>query len=362
MPKLLKTLIATIACLVLLDAMVAVVLALPRGRSGPVAKLAQFFDYGYSVPGKLTDWIARPGAPGNLFDVAWRQAMMRKSAERFAREDPHTPEIRGYSMSFVNHVLEAAKALDPGLVVDLHAGPAAPPNATFAMFLDDRANRRKGDVVVFGILSSSVPGMGALSNQTWMFEQPSPFTYPVFLPAPGGGLTRIEPLMESAAQERANLLTPSSPGARAWRGQLRRVDAFYGPETFGLPWLDASPFARLVRRSIAVKSIAATKQRLLADPFGAPLPYGEILRRMVREFAMIARADGQIPVVVLVQVRGKPDLAALLKPTLRAERIRYVATVDHQDPTEPEAYTSDGHYTPEIRVRFGQAFLKAIGR
>jgi hypothetical protein len=195
-----------------------------------------------------------------------------------------------------------------------------------------------------------------------MFEQPSPFTYPVFLPAAGGGLTRIEPLVESAAQERAILQAPSSFAARAWRAQLRDVDAFYMPETFGLPWLDISPFARLVRRSVAVKSIAATKERLLADPDGAQLPYGEILRRMVGEFARIARQDGQIPVVVLVQVQGKPDLAALLRPTLTAERIRYVATVDDQDPTDPEAYTSDGHYRPAIRVRFGQAFLKVIGQ
>ncbi len=362
MPKLLKSLIATIACLALLDVAVAGALGLLQGRGGAGAKLVQFFDYGFSVPGKLKNWVAHPGTPGNLFDVAWRDAMMRKSAKRFAGEDPARPEIRGYSMSFVNHVLEAANKLDPNLVVDLHAGPAAPPNATFAMFLDDRPNRRKGDVAVFGILSSSVPGMATLSNQTWMFEQPSPFTYPVFLPAAGGGLTRIEPLVESAAQERAILQAPSSFTARAWRGQLRDVDAFYMPETFGLPWLDISPFARLVRRSVAVKSIAATKERLLADPDGAHLPYGEILRRMVGEFARIARQDGQIPVVVLVQVQGKPDLAALLRPTLTAERIRYVATVDDQDPTDPEAYTSDGHYRPAIRVRFGQAFLKVIGQ
>lgn len=70
------------------------------------------------------------------------------------------------------------------------------------MWCQRTANRRKDDVAVLGILSSSVPALAALSNRTWMFEQPAPFTYPVFRPDAQGGLKRIDPLVRSEADLR----------------------------------------------------------------------------------------------------------------------------------------------------------------
>ena len=362
MPKLLKTLLATLICLVLLDVAVAGLLTSLAGYGGPVAKLEGFFDYGRSVPGKLREWVVKPKLRGNLFDAGWRSDILRASAARFATEDPSTPECRAYSMSFVNHIMRAAHKLDPGLQLDLHAGPAAPPNFTYALFLDDRPNRRPGDIVVFGILSSSVPALAALSNRTWMFEQPAPFTYPIFLPASNGGLKRIEPLVETADDERAILRDAASPEARAWQHQVQGSDLFYLPEGFALPGLDVSPFVRLVRRSLAVKAIAAETARVLADAEGGPLPYGVILRRMVRSFARIAREDSQTPVVVLVQTHGGADLRTLLAETLKADHIPYLATADLQDPNDPGAYVPDGHYKPGLDTRFAAAFLKLIDK
>ena len=327
MPKLLKTLLATLICLVLLDVAVAGLLTSLAGYGGPVAKLEGFFDYGRSVPGKLREWVVKPKLRGNLFDAGWRSDILRASAARFATEDPSTPEFRAYSMSFVNHIMRAAHKLDPGLQLDLHAGPAAPPNFTYALFLDDRPNRRPSDIVVFGILSSSVPALAALSNRTWMFEQPAPFTYPIFLPASNGGLKRIEPLVETADDERAILRTRLPRGTRlAAPGARQR--SLLPARGFALPRLDVSPFVRLVRRSLAVKAIAAETARVLADAEGGPLPYGVILRRMVRSFSRIAREDSQTPVVVLVQTHGGADLRTLLAETLKADHIPYLDIPD----------------------------------
>ena len=360
MLKLLKTLFATFVCLFVIDGMVAVALSALADRPGPTVALVRYFDYGRSVPGKLREWAGDHDLPGNLFDVAWRTDILRDSTERFSSENPQTSYVRAYGMSFVDNIIKAAKAKEPNLQVDLHSGPGAPPNFTYALFLDDRQNRRPGDIAVFGILSSSVTGMAALSNRTWVFEQPAPFTYPVFLPATNDKLIRIEPLLESATVQRTFLQNPDSTAARAWQRQLGEIDAFYSPEGFALPWLDTSPFARLVRRSLAIKSIKSEKEQLLNDPEGGNLPYGAILRRMVRQFAQIAREDGQLPVVVLVQLRGKPDLRDILFDTLMDDDIPYLATADIQDPNDPGAYVGDGHFKGPVNERFGVALLKLI--
>jgi hypothetical protein len=347
----------TLLALVALDAGVAGLLGamrVARGEGG----LVRYFEYGRSVPGKLAHWIDRPEDPGNLFDVAWRPDILAASAEGFRREDPAVPVVRAYGMSFVGHVLDAAAAQAPGLPVDLHAGPEAPPNFTYALFLDDRANRRPGDAVVLGILSSAVPAMAALSNRSWAFEQPAPFTYPVFLPAPGGGLRRINPLVNTAPEERAAMADPAL-GA-AWSAQLARVDGFRTAAAFDLPVLDASPFVRQVRRALALGSIRRRQQALEAGGF----PYREVLARIVRSFVETARADGQIPLVMLIQSAdpADPDVLEMVKPVLNELGAPYLATRDLADPHDPSNFVPDGHYTAEANARFGTAFLDLMSR
>jgi hypothetical protein len=78
--------------------------------------------------------------------------------------------------------------------------------------------------------------------------------------------------------------------------------------------------------------------------------------------ARIARQDGQIPIVVLVQTRdlSDPDVLALLQDTLKANDIPYVATEEHQSPKDPAAFVPDGHYQPQVNAVFGQAFLDVV--
>lgn len=361
MRKHLTIVASTVLALVLLDLLVGTTLRLDDNRVPALQGLVRFFDYGRSVPGKLQAWVEHPEEPGNLYDVAWRSEMLATSAIRFAEDPADVPTVRIYGMSFVNDVFEAAQRIDPTLRLDAHSGPGAPPNFTYAVFLDDRENRRKGDVVALGILSSAIAPLAAMSNRTWAFEQPAPFTYPVFLPE-GDTLRRIEPLVNSAAEERA--LTADPVRAAAWDTQLRSTDALWSSAAFSLPFLDQSPFARLVRRSLAIGTIDRREQALLANPEGAPLPYGIILRRMVTNFARIAREDGQTPIVVLIQTRdpGDPDIRGLLLETLEADGIPYLATTDYQQVSDPTAFLPDGHYTPAVNAVFGQALLGKLSR
>jgi hypothetical protein len=256
-------------------------------------------------------------------------------------------------MSFVRNILTQAQAVAPGLVLDMHDGPGAPPNATYAMFLDDAQNRQPGDFAVFGILSSAIPALAALSNRTWVFEQPAPFTYPVFRPV-GDGLRRIEPLINSATGQRALRTQPDANAA--WARQLAEEDLFYSPITFGATWLDYSPFARLLRRALAKSHIERTEAKILSGAY----PHAEVLRRMIAGFAQTARRDGQIPIIVLIQSRDGGDVLEIARPVLERDNIPYFATVEHFDPRDPSGFLGDGHYRPEIDRTFGIAFVDLI--
>ncbi|MGR3501230.1 hypothetical protein [Pseudaestuariivita sp.] len=343
----------TVAFLALLDFGVAQALRWAEG-SGRLGSLVQYFEYGRSVPGKHARWAEAPGTPGNLYEVAWRPDILAMSKAEFAQGAADASvQVRSYSMSFVENILGAATAQSDTLRVDSHSGPSAPPNFTYGMFLEDRANRRAGEVVVLGFVSSAVPGMAAFTNATWIFEQPAPFTYPVFVPGESG-LVTVAPVVGSLAE----LEDPAQ--ARLWQMQQARYDPFYSAITHGATWLDASPFARLVRRAWATAHVENVRADVL---HGQAYPYEEVLRGMVTEFAATARADGQEPWVFLIQTRDPrdADLLALLQETLEAEGINYLASAEHIDLRDPTNFISDGHYTPEVDAMFGQMFLEAVG-
>ncbi len=356
MKKAFSVLAFTLVSLLVLDSLVALTLNWAE-RSGRLGSLVQYFDYGRSVPGKLQKWETTPGAGGNLYDVAWRDDQVAESATRFAAEtDPNVPVIRSYGMSFVNHIIRKAVEADQTLTWDSHAGPGAPPNFTYAMFEDDRDFRRSGDIAVLGILSSSVPGMAALSNQTWVFEQPAPFTYPIYWPE-GDGLRRVDPLVQSATQHRTLAENPSA--LADWHNQLSREDYFFSWQTFEAIWADKSPFARLVRRSLATSHVDQTKADIAnSDDY----PYAEVLGRMVATFATTARSDGQIPIVMLIQSNhpGDADVLAVTTAILQEMGILYLATSEHVDPRDPSKFIPDGHYTPEVDQLFAEQFLELI--
>lgn len=352
----------TIACLTVLallalDGVVNATLAW-ADRTGRLGSLVYFFEYGRSVPGKLARWEDRPDMVGNLYDIGWRADTVAHSTTSFKKEPGDKGSvIRGYGMSFTLNIREQAIGLRPNLTWDSHAGPAGPPNFTYALFQDDRANRRAGDVALLGILSSVVPTMAAMSNQTRVFEQPAPLTYPIYRPDDGDGLIRIDPLVTSPRMHRALAWNPQAQAA--WHNQLAREDAYYSPVTFGLTWLDASPFARLVRRALAQAHIADTTAHILK---GTQYPYTTVLPRMIRDFAQSARADGQIPVILLVQTnkRFDPDVLAIAKPVLDAEQIPYLATAELFDPQDLSGFLGDGHYTPEVDRMFAKRLLEII--
>lgn len=352
MRKIFKTLVMTSVSLLILDLGVAFLLAGPAPES-----LRRFFDYGTSVPGKIEQMKLQDTG---LLQSAWLDPLIKNSTERFRAEPVGgLPVMRVYGMSFADDIAKGAQTLRPDLVVDMHGGPNAPPNFAYEAFLRDRPNRRAGDYAVLGILSASVPAMNSYSNRTWAFEQPAPFTYPVFELAENEGLRARQPVITSLEQE---FSLPTQPELAAeWADQLQQ-DGLYSAAAFAWPSGDHSPFLRLARRALATRSIEAKKADIIADQDPDRYPYPEVLRRMLSEFSRMTHADGQIPIVLLIQSRdvGDPDLHELLAEGLDQADTPYLSTVTLIPVSDHNAFVADGHYTPDANQIFGEALLKLI--
>ena len=353
----LKIACMTLLSVIVLDGLVAATLTW-ADRSNRLGSLVWFFEYGRSVPGKLDRWENNPDISGNLYDIGWRTNAVASSAADFENDQVDTgPVIRSYGMSFTIRIKNQFSDLRPDITWESHAGPAAPPNYTYALFQDDRANRRAGDIAVLGVLSSVVPTMAAHSNQTRVFEQPAPLTYPIYH-VNEDTLTRVDPLVTTPDQQRA--LTQDPTARAAWREQLARNDAYYSNITFGLTWLDASPLMRLARRALAKSHITDTTSEVIN---GGVYPYETVLPLIIRDFARTARADGQTPMVILIQTNRPQDvdLMSIVGPTLVADAIPHLATVDVADPKDPLNYAPDGHYSADVDRQFAEHFIELLG-
>jgi hypothetical protein len=326
-----------------------------------------YFNYGRSTEGKLADMV-RPteaaGAP--LVPIGW----VEHGAATPNRMGPNrggVPRVRVsvFGMSFSNHITRVMSEIDPTVAVAQYAGPSAPPNHTFAMY---RQVRRMGpaappaDVVVYGILASSVKGMTTLTGLTWLFESPAPYCYPRYTLDGAGQLVERWPTLRTEAEFRAALADPTKMAA--FRADLSANDRFYDPFCFRGSLLDRSALVRMARRAYADHH-ANTLSAKIDRPQGGFDPddpdIGPPLRAMCREFAATARADGRLPIVLLMQDQGsRDDLYQLLGPSLQQAGVPFVSTHELVPTSDRNNFIPDGHFTRAADERVARVLLAQI--
>src|SRR5512135_513845 len=307
-----------VATLVLIDVTINALFPSPRG---PIMRApgwpVQYFDYGRSIEGKIrrligpADTMTAPLAKAGWIDPG-------PGPEAPAQPGPgHDLLVAVYGMSFSNQVAQAMAMLDPRIDLRLVAGPAAPANHSFAAYLADR-DRHEAQVVILGLLASSVKALASTSGMNWRFEGPAPYCYPRLIPV-GNELQASWPGPRSLDQFRACLRDPDRWAA--FVGQMRRQDEFFDPLLFEENVLDASALVRLVRRAWAAQHLRRVERRFhTSEGFVADSTALSSLRAIVKQFAATARRDGRLPIVLLFNDRGYGDhLDRALRPILVRE-------------------------------------------
>jgi hypothetical protein len=328
----------------------------PQDPNRQPSSLQAYFEYGRTIEGKLPRLVGPTDATSALVSTAgW---LKDNPALTIPSHEPAKRNIRVYGMSFSDHVARAAARLDPTLAVSTFDGPAAPPNHSFAGYMLER-EQLDADVVVFGILASSVPKLPTLTMMTSTYEAPCVYTYPRYRLA-GDELQATWPTVVSLADLRAARNDPAK--WNAYVNELAANDAYYAPYLLRSTWLDHSALARIAWRALAQRHLRTVGERYHTaagytdDPDLLP-----VLRQMVATFAKTAREDGRTPVVLLFNDRGYgDDLYRGVAPVLDRDHIPYVSSHTIAPATDHQNFVADGHFTPANDEKIAKAFVDLL--
>jgi hypothetical protein len=327
-------------------------------RAARETTLGRYFEYGRSVEGKLAQAITEERKPGSLLSAGWIDPDLLKSVSPERKEGTDLT-VAVYGQSFSMHAAHAAVALDGKITLRGFGGPGAPPNHSYAGYQADTPFR-KADVVVFGVLSSSVPDMGSMSGLIWQFESPAPFTFPRYHVA-GSTLTEERPVIRSEAEFR-DAFGKQTPLWQRFKAQLKASDRGYSPFVFDQSPIDRSAIVRLVRRGW-VAHHEAYDQGVYDSHTGFNMKAEEVLvlRTMLAELSRQTQARGERLVVLLLHTRGQSDhLYQAIGPALDAAKIDYISTHTLFSANDPTHFLPDGHYVPAANQKLARALVSKL--
>jgi hypothetical protein len=355
----LKAIVWTLAWLLLLD--VGTHFAVRRiAQHHPDSSLVRYFQYGLSIETKLDEATRLPrNAPDALIlSAGWLDPDDWQALPE--RPQPGTDKLLAmYGQSFAFNVTHAAMQLDGHLTLRGIGGPAAPPDHSYAAYLADEGNGH-ADVVLFGILASSVARMGSMTGMDWTFEHPAPFTFPRYR-LHDGRLEAEAPIFHTEQQFR-DAFAQRSTQWQAFKDQLARNDRGFDPVTFDRTWLDKSQIALLMRRGWV-----AHDQDYNAGVYDSSRGFApdseqmRALKAMLIDLAARTRARGQRLIVLLEQDQGYGDsLDRALGPTLTAAKVEYISSHTVFSANDPRNFQSDGHYTAQANELFARQLQALI--
>lgn len=361
-----KITLGFVGAIVLLDLAINLMFPYPQDpkNTSPNA-LALYFDYGRSIEGKVKRQLG--SNEDNTAPIAL--AGWLKPAIDFSKS-PETKEINTpnvsseektkitvYGMSFTEQVAEAMNKLNPKLEVTNIAGPAAPPNHSFAAYQVNRS-QDDGEIIVWGILASSLFGLDAMTGMTVGAEVPAPFTFPRYN-LENNKLKKTWPVIDSIQD-----LISTQQNPQLWEEfvmQLKKNDFYYDEFSFRENILDNSALVRLLRRAW-IQNIKSQKQNKIHTPKGFNPDWEGIitLNQMIVEFNQMTKEDGKTLFILLINNQGYDDhLFQIVQQTLVNESIAYVSTHEIVSAKNRSNFLPDGHFTEEANQKIAQKVLES---
>ena len=345
--------------LVLFDIFINLLFPYPSNpKKNSPGTLNRYFEYGRSIEGKISRMVGSPEqSSSSLAQAGWLRG-------KTWAEQPVRPEsgsdllIATYGMSFSNRVSRAIEKIDLSITLRLIAGPAAPPNHSFAAYTLERG-QHQADVVIWGILASSVKGLSSMNSATWQFEAPAPFTFPKYI-IKDGQLEATWPHIQTLSE--LYLAMENKQQWKKFTAQLREHDRYFNSFLFHQNLLDYSAIVRLIRRAWAQKHQENIVNKIYSsDGFNLKSEEIKALQLMVTTFATTAKADEKLPIVLLLNDQGYDNhLFQALKPTLEADSIPFVSTHNIASATDIRNFISDGHFTKAADKLIAEEVLNLI--
>ncbi|MEA5421342.1 hypothetical protein VB712_19125 [Spirulina sp. CCNP1310] len=347
--------------LILIDLGINLLFPFPNNINQTPSSLQRYFDYGRSIEGKLNRMVkTEANKSDSLLVAGWIDPQSwRDQPEAIKGDDDLLVAV--YGMSFANQAGEALAADDGKITLRQIAGPSAPPNHSFAAYQADQGGRN-ADVVMLGILASSVKRMRSLSGMNWTYENPSPYTYPYYQVDQAGELVAVEPAIATAEE----FMTSFQRQDQRWqqlKAQMEQYDYPFDRFVFEENLMDHSALIRLIRRGWANRMRNQGEMGLYDSRrgFNPDAPEIQALQVMLTAFVTTAKTADQVPIVLLINDQGyDAHLYEVLAKHLEDLDVGLVSTHTIVPSNDPRNFISDGHFTPEANQKIGAALQKLI--
>lgn len=313
-----------------------------------IGSLYSYFEYGRSVESKVRQMIGQGAEQHPLLTAGWLES-------QFSPIVGTGKTMTVYGMSFAFNAAAAAQEFLDGYQVRSIGGPGAPLSHSYAA-LEQDPHWSDSDVVVLGILASSLPRIHSLTHMTGSWEAPCPHTYPRYA-LEESTLRTLQPEIASLQQ----FLDALDQGEEwnAFVAQLREHDAYFDPFIFPSV-LDESVIVRLMRRGWGQAHTLAI-DRSLHSSSGFREDLAELGRAILAAFIQQVRLGNRPLVVVLFNDRGYSDhLHNALEATLIKEEVRYVSTHKIAPAEDLSNFVPDGHFTATVNREIGKQLAAAI--
>jgi hypothetical protein len=323
------------------------------------SSLAQFFEYGRSVEGKLARMTGKTdedSAP--ILFSGWLQGLPPRIFSNNAGA-AKKPTITFYGMSHSVLLAEELAKIDDSFFVRSFGAPGAIPSWSYSAFLHDKGSYHS-DVVVLGLMTRGVSLICTTSGTTNHFDSVCPYTYPRYS-FRDGMLSAVSPPFVSLEGYREYFYD-----SEKWNSYLKwlsQYDKYYDPILFRKTLLDGSSLVRMLRRGYAYSSQVKKETSAYEEGKGFKVDSEEvnILRSIIVNFAQEARKDKSLPVIYIVNNVFMSDyLYRILEPVLSSYRIPFLSSHTICAPDDPRNYLPDSHFIPSKNSELARAMIRII--
>ena len=329
----------------------------PRNISPP--KLAQFFEYGRSIEGKLAR-MTRKTDEESAPILAWGW-ILEPEIRYFSElhDSAKHPTITVYGMSHSVLLAEDLAKVDKNFVVRSCGAPGAIPSWAYSAYMSDK-EQLHSDVVVLAVMTRGVPLTCTTTGMTNHFDSIWPYTYPRYYSS-NGDLVEVRPPFLSLEGYREHFYDPDKWSS--YRDWLNQNDKYYDPILFRKTVLDSSSIIRMLRRAYAYSTQRKKDAQVYNDRQGfiTDTEEVEVLKSLIVNFSEVAKQEGTLPVIYIVNNVFMGDhLFRLLEPTLSAHEILYLSSHEICPPDDPTLFETNSHFIPSKNILLAEEMMKII--
>lgn len=344
--------------LVLIDITVNIVFKFPEDpQKNPPSQWEGYFEYGRSIEGKFEKMaFAAQLQVDPTLGYGWLEGQARDWLPSAPGKDQQLVAV--YGMSHTKLLGDAMARISNKYLIRSICAPGAPVGWGYTAYDFDK-HKHSARVVIWGIMTDNVPFTGATLGASIYFDLGHPYTFPRYY-ANKDNLKAVHPPFLSLRGFRDYKSDPVK--WQEYRRWLAAHDEFYNSFLFKKGLADHSALLRVIRRAYAQSAHERVLKKVLTnDGFKTDSDEIVILRMMVEEFAQSARELDRIPIIYVINNRGRSDhLLKALKPSLDEKNIPYLSSHIICPPDDPRVYKGDGHFTPEKDMKLAEEMIKII--